>query len=969
MNNFFDFTGKYIDDYKPKNKLVQCYEYTLNPTDEKGIEGEKWVILCYNLNLSGNFINWSGEITIFCKNIICNGLCTLDVSGKSSTYPASKKDQPDGDQRDGINADNIDKNGTYFGNDLNGKNGGRIIIYSENVSGNLILKANGGNGAKGQNGGDANKGKDGHKGNKVFIPSEMILEEDKINAAGSDGGEPTNGGRGATGGNGGFPGELEIYSLNWNFNTKTINECFIQNGGNGGDGGSGGGRNCGGDGGEGGEIWYYRDGEYGNGSPWYDEKLVGTGNKGYSWLDAYGYDGNDGNKGKSISNNAPTINPSKNLSIANNLTPNYFRSLLLQAEDFYINNNLNNAISILEWIVEIERNFKKNNHQSQSKVSEYYDLFPVEDFEPFISKAKIYINQISQGADFFGNFSNYTTLLDESFLDKTILNYKNSIVSYETLLDQTMQQDNSVVAQLSNKNQIKESINANINLIKHENTKLSDSLEPLNKEIIGRLEETDKIKFRIEELEEEFRRVVQDATNGCSLKDTLSTITKIVSVGVAISSGIGAIGAAAAVVSGSASLIEDFKTKYNKTNPGFDTDKWKEIVEEGQNKDGSKDTSIINQVEKIQKSAGDFAKDAKAIGEAYNQLQEKKSSLVTIPQADLNNASNKQKFIEQMKDFISKYDEAKAYQDEVIYFFDFCDLTNQKRLQFTNTILQIMKNTNDILIYEKDISEINSNLLMLNDNKLSSYAKTIIIDTYLKLRKFYVKLIYLQKKSIDFLLLKNTQFSLDFYNGKIDAIDSNYLANKALLIDALENSTASSIRTNIDIPYEISKNTHPVTFKALKESKFSDDNTPISFFFSLPVNCKGLDHIREIKLFSVKIYLIGVKTKTGSIGFSLRHFGNSVFLTKNNETVGFNHNSIIKPLQYLIDSNKYDLFFDKSKSKYYSAEIKNDYYVGISPFANWGIYIPKRSINEGLDLSNIEKIQIVFEYECQSENF
>lgn len=984
MNNFFDFTGKYIDDYKPKSKLVQCYEYTLNPTDEKGIDGEKWVILCYNLNLSGNFINWGGEITIFCKNIVCNGQCSIDVSGKNSNFPALRKDTPIG-VKDGIDADNKDSNGIYFGDELNGKNGGSISIYAENIYGDLILQANGGNGAMGQSGADSIKGNEGRTGVNIdrvatYIDNNLI-EQLKLEAKGSDGDKATKGGNGANGGEGGEAGVIFYYSK------YKSSLCFL-NGGNGGKGGIYGNGNFGGKGGKGGIISIREPIDHGSigdhgghnsllykltkeikyNENEFDSYGIYNGYDGINYDGEKGKNGEHGNNGSDKNSKTPEFN-TDHLVFSASLTPNYFRSLLLQAEDFYLNNDLKSAYSILEWLLKIENYLKINNTLTFTKVSDYYDFFPVEDFEPFFSKAKIYVNQISQGADFFGNFSNYTTLLDESFLDKSILNYKNAIVSYESLLDQTLQGDNSIVAQISSKNQIKESINININLIKQESIKLTETLEPLNKEIISRLEETDRIKSRIEVLENEFRRAVQDSTNGCSLQDTLGTITKIVSVGVAISSGIGAIGALAAVASGSANLIEDFKTKYNKTNPGFDTNKWKEIVEEGQNKDATKDTSIISQVGKVQKSAGDFVTDAKVIGDAYNQLEEKHSSLVTIPQADLSNAANKQKFIDQMKDFISKYDEAKEYQDEVIFFFDFCDLTNQKRLRFTYTILQVINNTNDIIIYEKDISEINSNLLALNDNKLSSYAKTVIVDTYLKLRKFYIKLIYLQKKSIDFLLLESSAFSLDFYNGKIDAIDSNYLVNKALLIDALENSTASSIRTNIDIPYEISEQTHPISFRVLKESKFLENNSPISFFFSLPVNCKGLDHIREIKLFSVKIYLIGVKTKTGSIGFSLRHFGDSVFVTKKNVSVGFNHNSIIKPLQYPIDTNKYDLFFDKSKSKYYSAEIKNDYYVGISPFANWGLYIPNRSINDGLDLSNLEKIQIILEYECQSEDF
>ena len=969
MNNFFDFTGRYIDDYIPDNKLVQCYEYNLSPTAETGIEGEKWVIICYNLILNGNFTNWGGEITIFCKNIICRGQSTLDVSGKDSTYPAGKKGQPEGDQKDGVHADNK-INGIYIGDELKGKNGGNITIYAQNISGELILKANGGNGAKGQEGGDAVKGVDGAKGPKIYISNET-LEEAKFRAAGEDGGLPTSGGWGAQGGNGGIAGKIEIYSLNWNLSADTIHKYVILNSGKGGYGGAGGKENYGGDGGEGGEIWDSEDYEKPSGGQYYYEWLVDIGLKGVSYLESYGDPGSPGGSGKTMPHGTPIIDPLKSLSFASNLTVNYFRSLILQAEDYYLNNDINSACEIFGWMLEIENYLKENTNAPVSSPSVYYNLFTIQDFESYFSKAKIYLNQINQGADFFGNFPNYTTLLDESFLDTTILNYKNSIVSYEALLDEALQKDNSIIVQITGKNEIKNGINTNLNLLRQENAKLSDVIKSLNDEILSRLAEADVIKMRINELEYAFKKAVEDATNGCTLQDALNTVTKLVSIGVAISSGIGAIGAGAAVLTDTGNLIEDFKTKYEKIDTGFPAEKWKAIVEEGQNADPSKDTSIIKQVEKIQKSGGDFTKDVKAIGEAYNSLKEKKSAVVTIPTVDVNNAANKQKFIEQMKEFVSKYDEARVYQEEVIHFFDYCDLTNQKRLQFSNTVLQMMKNTEDIFIYEKDINEINSTLLSLNDNKLSSYSKTVIIDTYLKLRKNYIKLIYLQKKSIDFLLLKNSPFSLNFYNGKIDAIDSNYLTNKSILIDALENSTASSLRSNIDIPYEISEKTHPVSFRALKKSKFKNNSDFIYFNFRVSLDTMGLDHIREIKLFSVRIYFIGAKTSTGNIGFSLKHLGDSVFVTRKNEIISFNHHSIIKPLQYPLGNEKvmYTEFFNKSKSQYYSAEIKNDYYVGISPFANWAIYIPNRSINKDLDLSNLEKIEIVFEYECQAEEF
>ena len=101
--------------------------------------------------------------------------------------------------------------------------------------------------------------------------------------------------------------------------------------------------------------------------------------------------------------NKPIIESTNNLNFSFLLNPTYFRALLLSAEDFYINNNLEKCIDILYWLLSIENYLKENTVTNLLKPSVYYDLFEINELKPFFSKSNIYLNQIKQGNDFFGN--------------------------------------------------------------------------------------------------------------------------------------------------------------------------------------------------------------------------------------------------------------------------------------------------------------------------------------------------------------------------------------------------------------------------------------------------------------------------------------------------------------------------------------------------------------------------------------
>ena len=119
---------------------------------------------------------------------------------------------------------------------------------------------------------------------------------------------------------------------------------------------------------------------------------------------------------------------------------------------------------------------------------------------------------------------------------------------------------------------------------------------------------------------------------------------------------------------------------------------------------------------------------------------------------------------------------------------------------------------------------------------------------------------------------------------------------------------------------------------------------------------------------TVRVFFDGATTDKGEISFDLRHNGNSSFVTRENTYISFSHQPITKPLRYKLNEKKeYQKLFDSNKTNYQLAELKDGYYVGISPFANWSLFINYSILNKGLDLSNLTKIIIVFEYDGVSK--
>lgn len=964
----------HIDQYLENEILVQKFDVNINQIKLTSGVKKKIVILCYNLIIDGEFVANNCDLIIFARNITASNNASINVSGLDAKQNAQKKqarEGKNGDNPDGANADNIDPTGKLY--EIDGFDSGNIEIYSENIDGGLKIIANGGNGGKGQDGDEGIDGRDGLSYPTYKIPLTVTLSGvTTVYFKGEDGKRPGNNGNGAIGGNGGKGGNILIC-------TKSNKLDYEFKGGKGEKGGKGGKFiTKGGIGGNGiiessyeglnfvgSDISYdlsLRYETYKNSQDYKNWILANStqdrgffGNSYDKENGLIGIDGMDGNNGM---NGILEINENY-LNICKYIPSSFIRILIFEAEFCYLNNDFYKTAQILDWLISIKlfHNTYLLETINGHKLSSYLEIEPISYFDGLFRKATIYLNQLNQNLDFFGNATNFVSLIDSEFIGEKIRqlyptlkdfkNYANSIfVSF----------DNSQTIETINKT-IVDSNSKTIGELLIQNTSLNKRLGELNKEVNNRQNEVSKFKNRILEKEAAFKRAVESSKDGCDLKGTLLAVTKLVTIAVTISSGVGTVGTAASLLSDSSKLLDDFTDLVGEKSPGFDLDSWSEVFNDGG------DNSILERVKKIQSKGDDFKNNVGIISDFIdnNGAGTKKNELVAVQfNPDSTNGFNKEEFINQMKGFISDFPEAKIYQDEVISFIDYCDITNQKRVEFTSAFLNIIQNISKIDSLNVVNTQLNKQQFITDQTKIPYSLKVLFLDSYITAKIFFLKLLYLQNKALSYFTLEKVDFSSKFYKKDIQAFaNDGILNNEQLLINYLVNEGFSRNKDFTVIPIKVTKEKYPISF----ESFIGGNNDKVhKLLFSLEPKGNVLADYKEIFIKSIKLNINGITTNSGKLKLNIKHLGNSYFIKADtNKSVYFSHKPVVRTITYDIKENHQHSEFSNIIGDYLIGGKKP--FVELSPFANWELTIDGNLfINEGLNLDNVKQIEIDFEF-------
>ncbi|QIL37873.1 hypothetical protein G7074_00360 [Pedobacter sp. HDW13] len=671
----------------------------------------------------------------------------------------------------------------------------------------------------------------------------------------------------------------------------------------------------------------------------------------------YGEYGSDGNTGSEGISGIFVLNDD-NLTIASKLPTSYFRIMLLEAEYQYINNNIDQARQILEWIIEICSTIKKSGFQYLDcmDISRYLRQEPQTFYLPLFDRARIYFNQINQSLDFFGYTSNHINILGSSFIGDEIEKLYVPLKDFKNKINEILSNTQDKVVFKAKSQEI---INSNeqswIKLIV-ENTELISTAEKLNVEIGQRQNRISVYRNSILEKEEFFKRAVRSAKDDCNLANMLNTVTKLVSIGVAIYSGVGTVGAFTSLLSDSKSILSDFSDLIGENEPGFDLDSWNSVFNDGG------ENSIVNRVRGIQGKGNDFISSINKLSDVvgqYNSL-EKKDELISI-HFDANNAEefNKKEFLEQMKSFVLEFDEARIYQNEVLSFIDFCDITNQKRIEYTSYFLNICLNISKIQSL-KDSNLILKKINFMDDQTSLSYSdQSLLIDSYSTAKLYFLKLLYIQNKSISYFTLTNRPFLSQYYKKDLELfLNDGIMKNSSLLLDYLITEGYGRELKETLKPVEIRKEDYKISFQKFING---DDQKVHTLIFRIDTKNNFLADFSEVFVKTIKLRLDNVKTDTNLLFLKLKHMGNSKFIKANTKNeINFSHYPVVKTFYYTIGEEK-KMKFSNMVGSYEIDGVQP--YMEISPFAVWELTVDGNlENNNGLDLSECSKIELDFEF-------
>lgn len=971
----------FVDDYISGQKLIIAHDYVLSEDISLTKVGrENIVIYCNNLFVNGKFDNPEGNIHIFCNTITSdNGI--IDLSGRDAIDAGKELSANDGDYPDGKNADNIDPTGQKY--NLDGGNGGQCILHFNTIKGKLEIYSNGGKGGKGEDGGDAINGRDGYPGNDDNKCDDYCIPKGATN--GGDGVKPGNNGNGDDGGKGGNGGliylccksDLKVTNQNsdivaFSYEKSGTISCNFQKGEGGMPGLGAKNKTNGGHGGPGGVKWNCTMvGATHQRSEPKDQTCAhkgdnGRANSGKDRSSEHGALGNDGKNGVTGIIGKGEIHCDIR-DLVNLMPSSFIRLGLIKAEYYYINNKIDDALSILQWLLEIKKMMdkEKNISYTNTTFSPYLENESIDDFKPLFIRTDIYLNQINLKQDFFGNTNNYITLLNFNDLDDKIMKLKPFINDSEKLTIEICEKawiySEAATSIVNQKNTNLE----HINRLNIEIENIEQTLLKLNDEIIERQNQISDYKSRIISNEKAFEKAVesfnQSPSQKCTLSNSLTALSSVVAIASGVGAGLGAVSFGLSVASDISNIKNDFISKVDKLSPGINATKWKTIFNSGNN-------NLISQINKIKGDANSFTQNIEQFRNTFLNNGDKNQAL-NYYSYDINDVSGttKEKFIEDMNKYIDKFPEAKIYEDEVISFMDFCDLTNRKRLEFTNDFLLMRSYQEQISSLEAANSNLSEKLDKAKSNKIGSSTKVLYFDAYLGVKRFYLWLIYLHHKALNYYTLSNNTFSMELFEGGIDALSESYVcSNEERLIQYNNNKSKRQ-------PHSTPK---PIIIK-LKQNRLSKD----VFINGSPTNSKnhtftfylepdkhiylpGGNNWSEIFVEKVMIKLNGAKTNSHKLGLTLKHFGDSKFFTSDKKEIEFSH----PPFEISYD---YDLKTGKPNSieslLNFNFKSNDEIDVSVSPFAHWSLSIDEDApMNEGLDLKHVDEIELLFGFIANS---
>ncbi|SFE80797.1 hypothetical protein SAMN04487969_10753 [Paenibacillus algorifonticola] len=951
-----------------------------------------YVIHADTVCLLGELKTKGRDITINARIISSEGEAVINASGEKPAINFTETDhakEGTGGAKPGqLGSDGAD--GRY-GSD--GYNGGAITLAAERfeLKGELKLIANGGQGGRGENGGNGGIGCNGIKGTDYQI--NLFFDDDPT--PGSDGGNGGEGGNAGASGNGGNGGDIVVgYVISANEHYITMES----EAGKAGEQATPGKGASGGKGGQGGWYYYKKIAPVSNsrGIPtsYYvrsetdraKDGIDGTNGKDGEYK-AAAADGRPGRCGMNSDGRPAPIDytdffgsfdvvhrsdASKLLVFDQRLMGSLEqKSLTLhKASIAYLASSeerLEEAAVLLSWLLKTMPNadwFEELRyavlHEVQDDQAHRFEDFKSRMLEVSLqwlalrNKAAILIAQLSQGLDYFGHPWNWVPLMPfDRYLElggNLITAAQQAEDLYKDYLSVQGNQDSRVRVI---KDALAQSSDKAVEIKKHreflvkERDELKHNIDAMLKDVNSKGEELQtKATAFVEALKNELRME--------SLKITVDIIVTCVALATGVAPVVGSLRAGSALASAISNLASEGKTIV--IDEAFKSDKTIKKEKKEKEKELSKSLDSVKKTAAAGRALWEKGGGLIDLTKQMNKAQDDfgyNTTLMTMSRED---------FEEMLKPVYSKVPEkAGEYRKAFYEFLNVVEDYQNKSSAYSAYFLEDEKLSAELIELHANEDRLRQNLGDGMDASLPLFHN-YIFERFSQARLALIDFLYQEYQAFRYMTLGEERFPKikDSHIAELSGIHADAVVKLKNMLNASE----SAIQPFENIKFIFKEETFPEQFAALR----AGDAAVFSLSLDNNLIRSKIAGKAHMMVSGCRIVLPGVRDTDGEVYIDYTQSGSSTFLDREAKRHDFIHKSSNGLYQYEVSLQP-----EGEKISFMAGGVVGDGRTRIMPglLSVWSIKVPTvdlagMSINEGVNLNNVNRIEMVVEGKAEA---
>ncbi|MGG4145733.1 collagen-like protein [Paenibacillus algorifonticola] len=939
--------------------------------------------------LSGKLETKGRDITINARIISSEGEAVIDASGEEPSINFSKTNHAENGPA-GAKPGERGSDGANGKSGSDGFNGGAITLAAERfeLKGELKLVANGGQGGRGQDGGDGGIGADGIKG--VDYKFNIFFDDDPT--PGSDAGKGGQGGNAGKSGDGGNGGDIVVGYV------VSANEHYITMESKAGKAGEQTKPGKGARGGTGGKGGRFYDKEP---APAWMEKnyiyIISETNRAKNGLD--GTNGKDGeykaaavdgrpgrcgidSEGKAAlieyadffgsfemihRQNAPTL-----LFFDQRLMGSLEQKILTlhKASIAYLASSeerLEEAGVLLDWLLKTMPDANWFEELRYAVLHEVHDdeAHRFEDFKSRMlevslqwlalrNKAAILIAQLSQGLDYFGHPWNWVPLMP----------FDRYLELGGNLITAAQQAEDLYKEYLS----VQGNQDSRVRVIKEALAQSSDKAVEIEKRRVLLIKEREELKYNIdamlkdvysqgEKLQTKATAFVEALKNELrveSLKITVDIVVTCVSLATGVAPVVGALRAGGALASAISNLASEGKTIV--IDEAFKSDKTIKKEKKEKEKELSKSLDSVKKTAAAGRALWEQGGGLIDLTKQMNAAQDHfgyNSTLMTM---------SREQFEEMLKPVYNKVPErAGEYRAAFYEFLNVVEDYQNKASAYSAYFLEDEKLLAELIELHANEAHMRQNLGDGMDASLPLFH-TYIFERFSQARLALIDFLYQEYQAYRYMTLGEDRFPKirDSHVAELSGIHADVVVKLKNML----NTADSAIQPFENIKFIFKEETFPEQFAAMR----AGDAAVFSLSLDNLLIRSKIAGKAHMMVSGCRVVLPGARVTDGEVHVDFAHSGSSTFLDREAKRHDFIHKSSLGLYQYEVNLQP-----DGEKLSFKAGGVVGDGRTRIMPglLSVWSIKVPTvdlagMSINEGVDLNNVNRIEMMVEGKAEA---